>query len=394
MPKTFPYLFAALVALLLGVGAVAQMEDGDRGILPIDSEGLLEVGGIEVDVAGKDAEDARFNGWKIAQREGFAMLWAKNKGRPASEAPKLNDATLNSMVSAIVVENEQIGPNRYIATLGVLFDRTRAGAMVGESGGQRRSPPMLLVPLTISGGTATTTETRNPWQRAWAQFRTSESPIDYVRLSGLGVDPLLVNAGSLRRPDRRWWRGIADYYQAANVLIAEVTLHRAFPGGPAQARFVARAGLSREALGGFVLTAEDSEGIPAMMAEGVRRMDRIYTRAYNRGDLKRDSSFTVRRPPPQKEAEEPDEVPVTAYQVRLVAGDAAALNDGLDQLRSVAGVESVIENSLAIGGSSSIVVGYRGSASDLRSALTARGWQVGYEGGVLTMSRPGAGGAL
>ena len=30
--------------------------------------------------------------------------------------------------------------------------------------------------------------------RAWAQFRTSQSPIDYVRVSGMGVDPMLVNA--------------------------------------------------------------------------------------------------------------------------------------------------------------------------------------------------------
>ena len=30
---------------------------------------------------------------------------------------------------------------------------------------------MLLIPVVVSGGTATSVELRNAWQRAWAQFR-------------------------------------------------------------------------------------------------------------------------------------------------------------------------------------------------------------------------------
>ena len=63
---------------------------------------------------------------------------------------------------------------------------------------------MLLVPVMVTGGTATTVELRNPWQRAWAEFRASESPIDYVRVTGTGIDPLLVNAGQVERPGRGW----------------------------------------------------------------------------------------------------------------------------------------------------------------------------------------------
>ena len=78
----------------------------------------------------------------IAQREGFKALWAKMNKRPISEAPNLSDSTLDGLVSSIVVEREQIGPNRYIATLGVLFDRARAGELLGvrraRSAGRRR----------------------------------------------------------------------------------------------------------------------------------------------------------------------------------------------------------------------------------------------------------------
>ena len=130
--RPVPLLIAAFLFLAgLGGALVAQMESAERGILPIDSSGTLEISGIKVDVGGKDAESARFAGWRIAQREGFKALWAKMNKRPVSQAPNLTDSTLDGLVSSIVVEQEQIGPNRYIATLGVLFDRARAGALLG-----------------------------------------------------------------------------------------------------------------------------------------------------------------------------------------------------------------------------------------------------------------------
>src|SRR5215207_1425289 len=91
-----------LSAFAAGGTLVAQMESGDRVILPIDSSGTLEIGGIKVDVAGKDAESARFAGWRIAQREGFRALWAKTNKRPISEAPTLTDSVLDSLVASIV----------------------------------------------------------------------------------------------------------------------------------------------------------------------------------------------------------------------------------------------------------------------------------------------------
>ena len=54
---------------------------------------------------------------------------------------------------------------------------------------------------------------------------------------------------------------------------AEVQLQRLYPGGPARARFIARHGPDNVFVGGFKLTAPNSDGIPAMMAEGVQRMD-------------------------------------------------------------------------------------------------------------------------
>src|SRR5687768_1811757 len=91
-----------LAALMLIAGAtlsgvvLAQMESAERGILPIDSSGTLEIGGIHVDVGGKDAQSARFAGWRVAQREGFKALWAKMHKRPISQAPNLSDSVLDT----------------------------------------------------------------------------------------------------------------------------------------------------------------------------------------------------------------------------------------------------------------------------------------------------------
>jgi len=70
--RRLPILLATLAAAaLVAGGVVAQMESGERGILPIDSSGTLEIGGIHVDVGGKDANAPRYAGWRIAPRGGF-----------------------------------------------------------------------------------------------------------------------------------------------------------------------------------------------------------------------------------------------------------------------------------------------------------------------------------
>ena len=381
---------SALVALAVGGMLVAQMESGDRGIAPIDSSGTLEISGIHVDVGGKDASAARYAGWRVAQREGFKSLWAKQHGRPIGEAPNLSDSVLDTLVSSIIVEREQIGPNRYIADLGILFDRARAGEMLGVAGVVRRSAPMLLIPILVTGATMTSVEQRNVWQRSWAQFRTSQSPIDYVRVSGAGVDPLLINAAQTARPGRGWWRNIIDYYGAADVLVAEASLHREYPGGPAVARFIGRHGPDGEILGGFELQAKDSADIPRMMAEGVTRMDALFTLALANGRLQRDSSLIIAAPPPP--VEELVAAPVKALaaaqviQLQVLTRDEAGLSAAFAMIRGIGGVDAVSPRNTAIGGWSILLVTYRGESSALASAISSHGWAVSDVGGTLRVN--------
>ena len=384
-----------VVPLLLlaaaGVSGVlyAQLETTDRGILPIDSSGTLEITGIHVDVCGPDGQAARFAGWRIAQRQGFKALWAKMHKAPISQAPNLPDGTLDQIVSSITVQREQIGPNRYIADLGVLFDRARSAEFLGVEGGQvQRSVPMLLIPVTVSGGTATTVELRNAWQRAWAQFRTSQSPIDYVRVSGLGADPLLVNAAQVVRPGRGWWRNVIDLYGAADILVAEVQLQRLYPGGPARARFIARHGPDNQIVGGFTLTAPSSDAIPAMMAQGVQRMDQLFSNALAAGALSRDPSLNQPPPPllPELPVEKPLARPTTtanAFQIQVSGGDVNVYNFAMAHLRTLPGLASATPQQINPSGTSYVLVSYNGGIQQLAAALAARGWLVETAGTVV-----------
>ena len=386
-PKLLTVLLLLAGLTLSGV-VLAQMESAERGILPVDSSGTLEIEGIHVDVGGKDAQSARYAGWRIAQREGFKALWAKMQNRPISEAPTLSDSVLDGLVSSIVVDREEIGTNRYIADLGILFDRAKAGQLLGVAGEVRRSAPMLLIPIMISGGTETTVELRNPWQRAWAQFRTSSSAIDYVRVSGLGIDPLLIKAAQTQRPGRAAWRNIVDLYGAADVLVAEVQVHRLYPGGPAIATFIGREGPDGRLLGSFRLTARDSAAIPAMMNDGVQRMDALFSQALAAGWLTPDPTLITLPPPPPPEefAETPAAVPASVYQIQFYIRDSASLGAALARIRGISGVEAVGERSVAIGAWGLLSVTYRGDISALRDQLMARGWSVEYVGATLRIT--------
>lgn len=400
----------ALLAGLGGAALVAQIE-GDRGIPPIASNGDFEVRGIAVNVSGDNAEDARTNGWREAQRKGWEKLWASNGAGGA--APGLDDATLDSMVSAIVVEHEQIGPRRYIATLGVIFDRARTGERLGMVGAKARSAPVLVIPVLYQGGVATVFETRTPWQKAWAEYRTGNSAVDYVRPAGSGSDSLLLTAGQLDRRSRNWWRLILDEFGAADVIMPIARLERTYPGGPVHGTFTARYGPDNRFLGSFTLDAKGEADLPRMLEEAIGRLDRIYTQALADGQLRPDPTLsmvpevdaklieqiiatqapvratTTTATGPQAEASAtPTTAAVTSnVTVQFATADAAAVDAGMAALRSIAGVRSAVSTSIAIGGTSVMRVTYAGEIDALAAALRAQGWRVNAGSGVLSIRK-------
>jgi len=383
------------VTLFAAALAFAQLERPDeRGVPPIDGSGSYEVSGVTVDVAARTSEQARSGGWREAQRKGWKMLWARVNGKPVENAPGLPDSTLDSISGGIVVEHEQIGPNRYIASLGVLFDRARAGELLGVKGAMRRSAPMLVIPVQWTGGTPVSFESRTEWQKAWARFRSSNSPIDYVRVSGTGADPVLLNAAQTRRPGRGWWRMLLDQYGAADIVVPELILFRQWPGGPVIGRFVARHGPDATVIDQFTLTAENGDGLPAMLDRGIERIDAAYVRALQEGAFKADKSLVIETPVEEVPIEDVlSQLAVAATSTIMVQAetpDAVALRANEVMLRSMAGVTGVQTGSLALGGTSVFRVSFSGPPAAFREALVSRGWQVDDVTGGVRIRRGGA----
>lgn len=421
-PRPFPTLTgkqfgaaAALAAvLLLTLAAWAQIA-GDRGIAPVAASRDIRVSGIAVDTKGDSAQEAREAGWQEAAR----LAWKKIGG------PELSDSQLTAMVSAIVIESEQLGPRRYIARLGVVFDRARASGYLGGDSEVARSAPLLLIPVTLSAGTETVFERRNPWQRAWAEYQTGASRIDYVRPSGAGGDSLLITYGQTGRRSRLWWRNVLDQFGASDVLVAIARLEHSYPGGPVTGRFTARYGPDNTWLGEFTLRAASSEQLPAMLAQAVERFDAIYTRALDAGQLRPDPTLTLETPelPPEvaaliaqgraqaareaaaRAAEagvlSPDATAtisptptdtaapaaLTTVAVQFATPDAAAVDAVLAAVRGAAGVRGAVTSSLALGGTSVMRVTFAGTAEQLAAALRARGLTVREAGGGLSIGR-------
>jgi len=408
--------FIFIMALLCSAIVYAQIEGPSRGVRPIASNGDFEVTGIKVDISAGNSFEARTKGWQMAQRLGWKKLWTRTRG---GNGGSLSDSTLDSMVSSIVVEEEQIGPGRYIATLGVIFDRARAGQILGVSGIRRRSAPLLILPVSISGGAPALYERRSEWQKAWARFRTSDSSIDYVRPSGAGAESLLLNAGQINRRTRSWWRVILDEFGAADIVSASVRFERSYPGGPITAHYTARYGPDNVFINRFSLSVSNKEAIPTMMDEAVKRMDNIFQSALSRGTLRLDKSLVLEdieiEDTKESDDEEtvsdnsqviesndsaatsndaattqpeiPTDIAVQTFSVQFPTPDTNAVNSGEGSLRSISGVKSASTTSLALGGTSVMRVTYAGGAASLRSALAASGWRVGGAGNVITISR-------
>ena len=399
-------LGVALAVALVAVGParlVAQVE-GDRGILPVATSSDVEISGITVNTTGKTGWEARLEGWKVAQKQ----AWLKAGG------PAMPDSTIESMVTAVVIEREQIGPKRYIATLTIVFDRARAGQYIGGKGPTRTSSaPLLVIPVLRSGGTSQVFEVRGQWQAAWAAFQSGTSPIDYVRPSGAGGDSLLLTAGQPQRRSRAWWRNVLDQFGAADVIVPEARLERQWPGGPVRGIFTARYGPDNKFIESFTLTANDEAGLPAMLATAVQRIDAIYARALADGLLRPDATLNqggtmdaglaalieaARRAEQSAAAAQsaPTDAPsaaastpavINTFTVQFASPDAAAVDAALAAVRGAPGVQGASTTSLAMGGTSVMRVTYAGELTALAAALRARGWQVSVGAGALSIRR-------
>jgi Uncharacterized protein conserved in bacteria (DUF2066) len=326
---------------------------------------LFSVEGIEVDVVGPTAEDARIGAFREAAKKGWKRLWDRLVD-PSSKgnAPGLTDGSVSGYVTSIDVSKERMSSTRYIATFRIFYDPSavrRALAGAGAGYGGARNKAMLLLPLLVDGGASSVYEPGNIWGQAWAKFPLLRSKVDYIRADGTLADTALLNPTEvmLRNPERT--KAMSLRYRADGIVVARAALSRTYPGGPVTGRFTGYTMTSPGAVTQFTLTAAKDRDLPTLFDEAIRRFDIVFSA----------SDDKVKR---QTYGPKPVGV-VQAYGGivgYISTPDAAALNSWLGRLKSTQTVRSVTTESLSIGGSTELRIAVSETRDYLRWALQQR----------------------
>ncbi|MCG2842685.1 heavy-metal-associated domain-containing protein [Sandaracinobacter sp. RS1-74] len=349
----------------------------------IGGSGGLVISGVDVDVGGKSPGDARLNGWREAQRQAWPALWARMSGLAPATAPKLADSALDGIVSAIEVEREQVGPDRYVARLAVVFDRVRASSYLGRYANLASSPPFLVIPVLQDAATRQAHEEGSPWLAAWSRLRAGETPIDYVRIRPTPGDVILLNAWQAERRHLFLWRMLIDRYQVADVLIPELVMDRSFSGGPVSGLLIVRFGPAGRELGRVRLSNRAGD-VAGLTDAAVREADKLYVAALRAGNLLPDPSLIEEQTPP---AELEDTGPqfdagfeagaaAQTLSVRVQTPDDATLQSIQRTVAATPGVVGVRLQSLVLGGESTLEIIPAVSLQELRYALDQRGLRL------------------
>jgi len=103
--------------------------------------------------------------------------------------------------------------------------------------------------------------------------------------------------------------------------------------------------------------------------------------------LTRDSSLDLPPPPVMPQLAEAKPVApvslVNSFQIQVIGKNVNFYNFAMAHLRTIAGVESATPQQINPGGTSYILVTYKGDISQLAAALSGRGWIVETAGTVV-----------
>lgn len=217
-------ILVAALAVFVG-GAQAQVTTAGN---------TFTITGIDVDVTGPDAIKAREQGIREAQGKAVKLLIDRMVApEDRAKVPPLAAGQLDTMVRGVEFANERTAPNRYIATLSVVFAADPVKAWLGQGGisvVETVARAALVIPLWKGRNGVEPLDDRNPWRDAWTKLDTTASAVpvrvvrgDQIDQDAVGVEELFVgDVSALARLNER--------YNAPTVIVATVEGSR--DGGP------------------------------------------------------------------------------------------------------------------------------------------------------------------
>ncbi|MGQ0582036.1 MAG: DUF2066 domain-containing protein [Reyranella sp.] len=213
--------FSTIVAILLATlalygTAAAQVAGGNS----------YSITGIDVDVNAADAIKAREQGIQEAKRRASRMLVdrlvsAEDRGR----VPPLDDARLDAMVRGVEFVRERSAPNRYIATLNVVFAADLAKTWLSDSGVkvvETVARPALVIPVWKGKAGVEPLDDRNAWREAWRTLDTAGSAVPVTVIRADPTDQGALTAEQAFVGDVAALARMNERYRAPTIIVAIV----------------------------------------------------------------------------------------------------------------------------------------------------------------------------
>jgi hypothetical protein len=214
--RWFSTIAAALVAFVASQDAAAQAPSGSG----------YAVTGIDVDVTGADAVQARQQGIREARRRAIQQLVERIvPPEDRAKVPQVDEAQLESMVRGVEFVRERTPPNRYIATLNVVFAPEPVKAWLGGAGAtvvETVPRPALVVPLWKGQAGVEPLDDRNAWRDAWQQLDSAGSAVPVTVMRGDQTDQNAMAAEEAYVGDVSALARLNDRYRAPLIIVAVV----------------------------------------------------------------------------------------------------------------------------------------------------------------------------
>ncbi len=185
---------------------------------------------VTVDVAGKDAADARTQAMAKAESDALKALVSKLATATQAESiiSSMDAKKIAAMARGTEVLEEKISDNRYRASLRVSFDADMVSALItkfSEGGAQQdisiKTGSFLMIPSYEEEGTVMLWEEKSPWRMAWKMLGLEINTGDIIVPYGDNTDQGILSAKTLDKATYSNMSALAIRYGVSDIVILQ-----------------------------------------------------------------------------------------------------------------------------------------------------------------------------
>jgi hypothetical protein len=208
--------FSPILVLLAVVAGEASAQ--------VASGNSYTIGGVDVDVTGADAIQARQQGIREAQRKAVKLLIERMVApEDRARVPPVDNARLEGMIRGVEFSSERSSANRYVGTLNVVFSAEPVNAWLREGGisvAETVARPALVIPLWKGKNGVEPLDDNNAWRDAWRGLDTSASAVPVTLVRGDQLDQNALSVEEAYVGDVSALSRLNERYHAPTIIVA------------------------------------------------------------------------------------------------------------------------------------------------------------------------------